>query len=325
LKLLVTGGAGFIGSNFVKHRLEESNDEIIVLDKLTYAGNLENVPDSNRVTFYLNDICDPLNFEFNCLVNFAAETHVDRSIKNPQDFVNTDVMGTFNLLQMAKDNNAKYVQISTDEVYGSIDTGSFTENSKIDPSSPYSASKASADMFVSAFHKTYDLDTVIIRASNNYGPRQFPEKLIPLIIINALTDNTIPVYGNGNQVRNWLYVKDFCRAISTAIDEGVSGEVYNAGGPDELTNLEVIRLILFELDKSEDLIEFVKDRPGHDKRYSLSSKKLNDLDWEPFYDFRDGLDETISWYVDNKNWWEKLLTKEYRDYYLGQYGKYRKD
>ena len=327
MNIVVTGGAGFIGSNFVRYKLNNSDDNIIIIDSLTYSGNLENIPDNPRVKFINEDIRESNFFkkEVDCIVNFAAETHVDRSITDPGQFVKTDILGTHNLLEVARREEIRYIQISTDEVYGSIEEGSFTEESPINPSSPYSASKTGADMLVHSYYKTYGLDAIILRASNNYGPRQYPEKLIPITIINALTDNKIPVYGEGNQVRNWLYVEDFCSAIDLVISKGISGEVYNVGGPEECTNIEAIRHIIFQLDKEEDLIEFVKDRPGHDFRYSLGSKKIERLGWEPLHTFYHGIDLTIEWYLENQRWWEKLLTKDYKEYYLKQYGKYRKD
>jgi dTDP-glucose 4,6-dehydratase len=328
LNIVVTGGAGFIGSNFIKYKLNNSDDKIIVIDKLTYAGNLENLPQEfgDRLVFYNNDICDTLikNICKNAdgIINFAAETHVDRSIEEPESFIKTDVFGTYNLLEIAKENNIRYLQISTDEVYGSIEEGFFTEESPIQPSSPYSASKVGGDMLVYAYHKTYDTDSLIIRASNNYGPNQYPEKLIPLTIISALMKNRIPVYGDGKQVRNWLYVEDFCSAIDTVFKNGKAGEVYNVGGPDEITNIDVINKILEKIDAPKDLIDYVKDRPGHDKRYSLNSDKLQELGWTPVYNFHHGIEITIEWYKENIRWWERLLDEEFREYYLKQYGRY---
>jgi len=321
MALLVTGAAGFIGSNFIKYKLANSDEKIIVLDKLTYAGNLENLPEDKRVNFILGDICDTSlrGIDFDAIVNFAAETHVDRSITEPEQFIKTDVLGTFKLLEIAKERNIRYLQISTDEVYGSIDEGSFTEQSPIQPSSPYSASKTGGDMLVYSYYKTYGLDSLIIRGSNNYGPNQYPEKLIPLTTINALSDRPIPVYGKGNQVRNWIYVEDFCAAIDTALSYGKAGEVYNAGGPEELCNIEVIEAILDILDKPRSLITFVQDRLGHDTRYSLNSDKIMELGWQPKYQFAHGIDITVDWYAQNKDWWQKLLNEEYFEYYGRQY------
>lgn len=321
MNIVVTGGAGFIGSNYIKYKLANSEDKIIIIDKLTYAGNLDNIPASDRLSILVEDICDvKINYlDFDCIINFAAETHVDRSISEPESFIKTDVFGTYNLLEIAKNKNVRYLQISTDEVYGSIDEGSFTEQSPIQPSSPYSASKTGGDMLVYAYHKTYDVDSLIIRGSNNYGPNQYPEKLIPLTILNAIHDKPIPVYGDGMQVRNWIYVEDFCSAIDTVLKFGKAGEVYNAGGPSETANLEVVGGILDALEKPRSLISFVEDRLGHDKRYSLSSAKTRALGWEPLYNFSHGIESTVNWYVDNKNWWEKLLTEDYYKYYDKQY------
>lgn len=324
--IVVTGGAGFIGSNFVNYKLKNSDDNIFIIDNLTYAGNIENFPESNRVTFYMNNICDDaakrICEKADGIINFAAETSVDRSITEPESFIKTDIFGTYNLLEAAKDLGIRHLQISTDEVYGSIDEGSFTEESPIDPSSPYSASKVGGDMLVSAYHKTYGVDSLIVRASNNYGPNQHIEKLIPLTIISALMSNRIPIYGDGKQVRNWLFVEDFCRAIDLVFKEGISGEVYNVGGPDEIENLSVVGRILELTEKPNNLIEYVKDRPGHDKRYSLNSDKVKNLGWEPLYNFDHGIEATVSWYKNNIKWWEKLLTQEFRDFYLKQYGRY---
>jgi dTDP-glucose 4,6-dehydratase len=322
LNIVVTGGAGFIGSNFVKYKLNNSDDNIIIVDKLTYAGNPENIPNDSRVSFLNEDICNISleNIDVDCILNFAAETHVDRSISEPESFIKTDVFGTFNLLEIAKQKNIRYVQISTDEVYGSIEKGSFTEQSPIKPSSPYSASKTGGDMLVYAYHETYGLDSLIVRGSNNYGPNQYPEKLIPLVITKAINDQKIPVYGNGMQVRNWIFVEDFCFAIDFALKFGKAGEVYNAGGPSELTNLEVIGAILEKLEKPKSLINFIEDRLGHDKRYSLASDKIKELGWEPKYEFNHGIDITVDWYLDNFSWWNKIITEEeYGDYYKKQY------
>ncbi|HTU13954.1 MAG TPA: dTDP-glucose 4,6-dehydratase [Solirubrobacterales bacterium] len=328
MKLLVTGGAGFIGSNYVHHHLEQNpDDEIVVLDKLTYAGRLENLAGlpSDRLSFVEADICDRDTARrtiegCDAIVNFAAESHVDRSIEAPGEFITTDVFGTFVLLEAARDAGIRHLQISTDEVYGSIDEGSFTETSPIDPSSPYSASKAGGDMIVSAFNHTYGADSLIVRASNNYGPQQHPEKLIPLVILNALHDDPIPVYGNGLQVRNWLFVRDFNSAIDAVLAGGEAGQVYNVGGPDEMSNLDVVKIILELTGRDESLITYVEDRLGHDLRYSLSSAKTETLGWKAAVGFADGIERTVAWYRDNPEWWSALRSGEYREYYQRQYG-----
>ncbi len=325
---MVTGGAGFIGSNFVHHRLAaRPDDSIVVLDKLTYAGrrdNLDGAP-ADRLEFIEGEIGDRetvLRAIEGCdaIINFAAESHVDRSIESPGEFIQTDVFGTFILLEAARDAGIRHLQISTDEVYGSIDEGSFTEASPIEPSSPYSASKAGGDLIVGAFRNTYGNDALIVRASNNYGPRQHPEKLIPLVILNALHDDGIPVYGDGQQVRNWLFVEDFCSAIGTVVEDGEAGEVYNVGGPDEITNLEVVKRILELTGKPETLITAVEDRLGHDVRYSLASSKTEGLGWKAQVGFDEGIERTVAWYRDNPVWWEALRSGEYREYYERQYG-----
>jgi dTDP-glucose 4,6-dehydratase len=329
MRLLVTGGAGFIGSNYVRHRLAaQPDDAVVVLDKLTYAGRRENLgglPD-DRLEFIEADISDREAVASaiegcDAIVNFAAESHVDRSIESPGEFITTDVFGTFVLLEAAREAGIRHLQVSTDEVYGSIEEGSFTEESPIDPSSPYSASKAGGDLMVRAFHRTYGADALICRSSNNYGPFQYPEKLIPLCILNALAGDPLPVYGDGLQVRNWLFVEDNCAAIDAVLDRGEAGEVYNAGGPDELPNIEVVRAILELTDHDESLIEFVSDRPGHDRRYSLeTSAKLEALGWEPAVRFGPGIARTVDWYRDNTQWWEPIRSGDYRDYYERQYG-----
>jgi dTDP-glucose 4,6-dehydratase len=329
MRLLVTGGAGFIGSNFVRGYLDaHRSDELVVLDKLTYAGRRENLEglDSDRLVFLEGDICDSdavLGAIEGCeaVVNFAAESHVDRSIESPGQFIETDVLGTHVLLEAARKKGIRYLQVSTDEVYGSIDEGSFTEVSPLDPSSPYSASKAGGDLLVSAFRNTYGMDALIVRASNNYGPRQHPEKLIPLTVLNALQGDPIPVYGDGMQVRNWLFVEDFCSAVRVVLAEGSAGEVYNVGGPDELPNIEVVRMILELAGGDPDSIEFVEDRLGHDRRYSLSSAKTEALGWKAGVDFREGIARTVEWYRDNRAWWEPIRSGEYRDYYERRYGR----
>jgi dTDP-glucose 4,6-dehydratase len=329
VKLLVCGGAGFIGSHFARQRLREHGDEVVVLDKLTYAGredNLRDLSDDAGFRFVHGAIEDPLavaNAIGGChaIVNFAAETHVDRSISGPEVFLTTQMNGTWTLLEAAREHDLRYVQVSTDEVYGSIEAGSFTEASPLDPSSPYSATKAGADLLVAAYAHTYDLPAAICRGSNNYGPFQYPEKLIPLMILNALHGDPLPVYGDGMNVRNWLYVEDFGRAIGTVLERGRTGEAYNVGGPDECPNLDVVRRILAYTDRDETLIEFVTDRPGHDRRYSLSSDKVRALGWEPRRRFEDGLARTVVWYRDNPWWWQPIRSGEYRAYYERHYGR----
>ncbi|HMK53156.1 MAG TPA: dTDP-glucose 4,6-dehydratase [Methanobacteriaceae archaeon] len=306
MRILITGGAGFIGSNFVHHLSENQDYELVILDKLTYAGDLENLQEvQNKIEFIKGDIADEKVVsqamkDCDMVVNFAAETHVDRSIEDPGVFVKTDVIGTYNLLEhVRKYDVERYLQISTDEVYGSIENGSFTENSNLDPSSPYSASKAGGDLLVSAYEKTYSLPVLITRSSNNFGPRQYPEKLIPLFIMNAMQDKSLPVYGDGKNVRDWIYVMDNCRGIEVALMKGKVGETYNIGGGNEKNNLEITHLILELLDKPESLITFVEDRLGHDRRYSLDSAKIRKLGWKPVWDFPEALTETINWYKTN--------------------------
>ncbi len=325
MRLLVCGGAGFIGSAFVRVRLAEHGDEIVVLDKLTYAGRRENleglgvplieagIEDAAAVAGAMAGV--------DAVVNFAAETHVDRSITEPDAFVTTHAVGTWVLLEEARRRGVRYVQISTDEVYGSIEEGSFTEESPLAPSSPYSATKAGADLLVASYFHTYALETVICRGSNNYGPRQYPEKLIPLMVLNALAGDRLPVYGDGMNVRNWLYVDDFARGIGVALAHGRPGEAYNVGGPDECPNLEVVQRILELTGQDESLIEYVTDRLGHDRRYSLGSEKIRALGWEPRVRFADGLAETVAWYQANAWWWEPIRSGDYRAYYERQYGR----
>ena len=329
MRLVVTGGAGFIGSNFVRFMLRRYDDlEVVNLDKLTYAGNLENlrdVEDDARYTFVTGDICDAAVVRAalqgaDAVVNFAAETHVDRSISGPQDFISTDVLGTHTLLEAVRELAiARYVQISTDEVYGSTETGSFTEESDLAPSSPYSASKAGADLLVLAYHRTYGAPVLITRSSNNYGPWQYPEKIIPLFITNAIDDQALPVYGDGLNVRDWLYVDDNCAGIDAVLRKGALGEVYNIGGGNEVKNLALTRHILELLGKSPELIRFVADRPGHDRRYSIDCGKLQALGWHPATPFETGLERTVSWYRDNPTWWRKIKSGEWREYYEQQY------
>ena len=327
MRLLVCGGAGFIGSTFVRLRLHEHDDEVTVLDKLTYAGRRENLTDvADRIRFIHGAIEDPDAVRdavqgCDAIVNFAAETHVDRSISGPEEFIVTNMQGTHVLLEAAREHGLRYVQVSTDEVYGSIDSGSFTESSPLAPSSPYSATKTGADLLVASYFHTYGLETVICRGSNNYGPRQYPEKLIPLMILNAFAGDPLPVYGDGLNVRNWLFVEDFGRGIGCALADGVPGEAYNCGGPDECENIAVVRRILALAGADESLIEYVTDRPGHDRRYSLSSEKLRALGWSARTRFEDGLAATVDWYRDNGWWWEPIRSGAYRQYYERHYGR----
>jgi dTDP-glucose 4,6-dehydratase len=329
MRILVAGGAGFIGSNYVRRRLaSRPGDSVRVLDKLTYAGRRENLEglEENRCELLVADICDRDAVTAavegcEAIVNFAAESHVDRSIHSPGEFITTDVFGTYVLLEAARDAGIRHLQISTDEVFGSIDEGSFTEASPLRPSSPYSASKAGGDLIVCAFHHTYGAESLVLRASNNYGPRQHPEKLIPLAILNCLAGDPVPVYGDGAQVRNWLFVDDFAAAIDVVLERGEPGRAYNVGGPDELANIEVVRLILELTGRDESLIELVADRPGHDRRYSLSSATLEGLGWRAEVGFEQGIERTVGWYRENEEWWGPLRSGEYRDYYERQYGR----
>jgi dTDP-glucose 4,6-dehydratase len=329
VKLLVCGGAGFIGSNFVRQRVREHGDEVAVLDKLTYAGRPENLADNGDAVTLVHGaiedsekVAEAVGDGVDAIVNFAAETHVDRSISGPDAFVETNVRGSLVLLEAARERGvARFVQISTDEVYGSIEEGSFTEESPIVPSSPYSASKAGGDLLVQSYFHTYGLETVICRGSNNYGPYQYPEKLIPLMVLNALHGDKLPVYGDGLNVRNWLYVEDFGRGISHVLAHGAPGEVYNVGGPDECPNIEVVKRIIELTGHDESLIEYVTDRPGHDRRYSLGSEKVRALGWEAQVRFAEGLERTVDWYRDNPSWWEPIRSGEYREYYERHYGK----
>ncbi len=317
MKLLVTGGLGFIGSNFTRYILHSYSDvEVINVDALKYGSNpnnLKDVKNDDRYTFIKGDISDynlmsnPIK-NVDAIVNFAAETHVDRSISNPHSFLQSNVVGVFTILEaMRKCNpNAKLVHISTDEVYGDILQGSFTENDTLKPSSPYSASKAAADMFVLSYARTYGLHAMITRCTNNYGPYQFPEKLIPKTIIRASIDMKIPVYGTGRNVRDWIYVLDHCEAIDTVMRKGEKGGIYNVSSGEEKTNLEVVTRILSIMGKDEDLIEFVEDRPGHDIRYSLDSSKIRKLGWKPKHSFKEGIKETVEWYLENEWWWRPL-------------------
>jgi len=345
--ILVTGGAGFIGSNFVKLMLERHPEyKIINVDALTYAGNLENlkgIEDNKNHTFVKADIRDRDKIEeifekhdITSVVNFAAESHVDRSIEEPEVFLTTNVIGTQVLLDTAKKYwkvnpsdkyckeykaDVKFLQVSTDEVYGALgETGMFVETMPLMPNSPYSASKASADMIVRAYNETFGMPVNITRCSNNYGPYQFPEKLIPLMISNCLKEKDLPVYGDGMQVRDWLHVSDHCAAIDTVLHKGVNGEVYNIGGNNEKANIEIVKLLIKSLGKSDDLIKYVKDRPGHDRRYAIDNIKITtQLGWEPAYTFEQGMKETIQWYLDNTEWMENIISGDYMEYYEQMY------
>lgn len=347
--VLVTGGAGFIGSNFVKMMVEKYPDyNIINLDALTYAGNLENLSDidtASNYTFVKADVRDREVIEqifktqnIDMVVNFAAESHVDRSIEEPEVFFTTNIIGTQVLLDAAKKywkinpddkyckeykKGVKFLQVSTDEVYGALgETGMFVETMPLMPNSPYSASKASADMIVRAYNETFGLPMNITRCSNNYGPYQFPEKLIPLMINNCLKEKDLPVYGDGMQVRDWLHVSDHCTAIDTVLHKGKDGEVYNVGGNNEKANIEIVKLLIQTLGKSEDLIKYVKDRPGHDRRYAIDNTKITtELGWEPSYTFEQGIQETIEWYLDNTKWIENVISGDYANYYDEMYSK----
>ena len=329
MNLLVTGAAGFIGSTYVRVVLEaRPDDQLVVLDKLTYAGRRENLAEvEDRIVFIEGAIEDPRTAReamegCDAVVNFAAESHVDRSIADQDVFARTHVIGTSVLLDAARELGVgRYVQVSTDEVYGSIEEGSFTESSPLNPSSPYSATKAAGDLLVSAHVHTYGIEALICRGSNNYGPRQYPEKLIPLCVLNALAGDHLPVYGDGRQVRNWLFAEDFSAAIDTVLLKGAPGEAYNVGGPDEEQNIDVVGRILDLTGRDESLIEHVTDRPGHDRRYSLSSEKVRALGWEPLTRFEDGLPRTVDWYRENEWWWAPIRSGEYRDYYERHYGR----
>lgn len=347
-RILVTGGAGFIGSNFIQYILDNQKDVVLLvnLDLLTYAGNLENLVNAesdSRYHFVKGDVRDRelaerlfQAYEFDTVVHFAAESHVDRSIMEPEIFLTTNIIGTQTLLDTAKRHwnlnpedkhsreyrpGVRYLQVSTDEVYGALGkTGMFTETTPLSPNSPYSASKASADFIVRAYHQTYGLPVNITRCSNNYGPYQFPEKLIPLMIHNAQEDKPLPVYGDGMQVRDWLHVKDHCAAIAAVLEKGRVGEVYNVGGNNEKANLEIVRLILQELGKPESLITHVQDRPGHDRRYAIDNTKItSELGWKPAYTFEAGMKETVRWYLEHPAWVERVVSGDYRSYYNKMY------
>ena len=338
MNIIVTGGAGFIGSNFVFYELKKHpEDRIIVIDALTYAGNLKTlkpVMDNPNFKFYKEDICNREGiyaiFEQehpDIVVNFAAESHVDRSIENPEIFLTTNIIGTSVMMDASRKYNVKrYHQVSTDEVYGDLPLDKpdlfFTEETPLHTSSPYSSSKAGADLLVNAYHRTYGLPTTISRCSNNYGPYQFPEKLIPLMIANALEDKKLPVYGDGMNVRDWLYVEDHCKAIDLIIRKGTVGEVYNIGGHNEMHNIDIVKLILKELHKPESLIEHVTDRKGHDRRYAIDPAKIHkELGWLPETMFKDGIKLTVQWYLDHKDWWEDIISGDYQNYYEEMYGK----
>ena len=336
MTIIVTGGAGFIGSNFIFYMLEKHPEyRIVCLDKLTYAGNLSTlkpVMDNSNFRFIKLDICDKdgvdklfLEEKPDIVVNFAAESHVDRSIENPQVFLETNIIGTSVLMDACKKHKVKrFHQVSTDEVYGDLPLDRpdlfFHEDTPLHTSSPYSSSKAAADLLVMAYHRTYGLPVTISRCSNNYGPYQFPEKLIPLMIANCLANKPLPVYGEGINVRDWLYVEDHCKAIDLIIHKGKVGEVYNIGGHNEMRNIDIVKLILKELGKDESLIKFVEDRKGHDQRYAIDPTKIhNELGWLPETMFKDGIKKTIKWYLDNKPWWEEIVSGEYQNYYKKMY------
>lgn len=336
MRLLVTGGAGFIGSNYIRYVLSTHPDYYVInLDNLTYAGNLENLRDiesSPRYKFIKGDICDRQileEVEFDAILNFAAESHVDRSILDAYPFLHTNVIGTYNLLEVARERKCPFLHISTDEVYGSAEKGFFTENSPLLPNSPYAASKASSDMLVRSYVETHKIKAIITRCSNNYGPYQFPEKLFPLVILNAINKRPIPVYGDGKNVRDWIYVIDHCRAVDMVLHKGTPGEIYNIGARNERTNIETVKLLLqkiaqyLSLDENElmDLITFVQDRKGHDRRYAIDPLKIErELNWRPDTNFEKGIIETISWYVTNKQWWQRIISGEYVHYYKNIYG-----
>jgi dTDP-glucose 4,6-dehydratase len=333
MNLLVTGGAGFIGSNFIQYMLDvHPGLHVINLDKLTYAGNMENlkhIEEDPRHSFVHGDICDAGlvrslldEREIDAVVNFAAESHVDRSLMGASEFVRTNIMGTNVLLDTAKAHKLrKFVQVSTDEVYGSLGAeGTFAETTPLHPNSPYAASKASADLLALAYHHTFGLPIVVTRCSNNYGPYQFPEKLIPLMIANAMNDKPLPVYGDGANVRDWIHVLDHCAAIDAVLQRGVSGEVYNIGGNSERTNLDVVKIILRAFGKPDSLITFVTDRLGHDRRYAIDAEKIErELGWKPRHTFEAGIAQTILWYKENSSWWQRIISGEYKEYYKKMY------
>ncbi len=328
MKLLVTGGCGFIGSAFVRLALHKGA-EVVNFDKLTYAGdpaNVAEVADNPRYSFVQGDIADPQAVGdavpgCDAIINFAAETHVDRSILDPSDFIRTDVQGTATLLSAAREHGVKrFVQVSTDEVYGSIPSGSFRETDPLKPSSPYSASKAGGDMQVLAWHHTFGIDALITRGSNTFGPRQYPEKLIPLFITNAMDGVSLPVYGDGQQVRDWIFMDDHCSGIWTAFERGSAGEIYNVGGGHEVPNLDITNRIVALTGADPSIITYVEDRLGHDRRYSLDTTKLRGLGWAPQRSFDEALEETVAWYRDRRDWWEPIKSGDYLEYYRAQYG-----
>jgi len=336
MRILITGGAGFIGSNFVRHMLATHPEHTIInLDKLTYAGNLENLRDLEGLPSYAfvkGDICDKKlvqDIDFDAIINFAAESHVDRSILDAYPFLQTNVIGTQSLLEAAKKRNCRMLHVSTDEVYGSITQGLFTEESPISPNSPYAASKASSDLLVRAYHETFGMDLIVTRCSNNYGPYQFPEKLIPLVISHALQGKAIPVYGDGQNVRDWIHVLDHCKAVDRIFHSAKAGEVYNIGGRNEQKNIDIIKSLLtaiagktgMDRDGLFKLITFVTDRPGHDRRYAIDPAKIEtNIGWRPATGFEQGLAGTVDWYLANRPWWNRIISGEYREYYKNQYG-----
>ena len=337
MKVLITGGAGFIGSNFIRHFISaHPGYEVVNLDKLTYAGNIENLTDIEALsnyTFVRGDICDRQlidSLKFDAIIHFAAESHVDRSIIDASPFLQTNVIGTQVLLEAARERGCRMLHVSTDEVYGSIETELFTEESPVMPNSPYAASKASSDLLARAFHETYGLDVVITRCSNNYGPYQFPEKLMPLVIANAIGSKAVPVYGDGMNIRDWIYVIDHCRAVDIVFHKGRSGDVYNIGGKNEQRNIDIVKKLLVEVARKSgmpeerllDLILFVKDRPGHDRRYAIDPSKMErELGWGPETGFDDGIAKTVEWYLTNRGWWQRIISGEYQRYYEMQYRK----
>lgn len=334
MRLLVTGGLGFMGSDFIRYILDTYPDyEVINFDKMTYAANIENLKGYDqdpRYTLVVGDISNEADVERalkardekpTAIINFAAETHVDRSIQNPEAFLQTAVLGTYRLLEAAKNNNIDYyIQISTDEIFGEIEEGGFTEDSPINPRSPYSAAKAAGDLLVASYWNTYKLPAIVTHCCNNFGVYHYPEKLIPLSITNLIEGKNVPVYGDGKQVREWIYVRDHSRAIDFILHKGMPGEVYNIGSGTERENIETVRALLSELGLGEDRIEYVKDRPGHDRRYAIDSSKLRAMGWEPTYTFEQGIKETVHWFLENKDWWEKIKSGDYLEYYKKQYG-----